>query len=253
MISNNEIKLIRSLQQKKFRKREGLFVVEGLKSITELSQSKYEIHKVFLCKELLLKDKDIINDIAGPFEEISRAKLSRISNLKSNSTGLAVVKIPPLVSPKFNNDFITLVLDGIRDPGNLGTIIRIADWYGIGKILASVDTCDLYNPKVLQASMGSFLRVDLAVGEISNVLANRPSLVPVLGAFMDGENIHNFRPFEHQIVVIGSESHGISETVEKAIDRRITIPRFGKAESLNAGIATAVICDNLMNRRDLLA
>ncbi len=135
-----------------------------------------------------------------------------------------------------------MALESINDPGNLGAIIRIADWYGIEKILCSSDTVDFYNPKVIAASMGSFLRVQVQYGDLSELLKN--TALPVLGAFLDGTNVHKFQFPTEGILVIGSEAHGISPALEKIVTEKITIPRTGKAESLNAAIATAIICDN---------
>jgi TrmH family RNA methyltransferase len=139
------------------------------------------------------------------------------------------------------------VLDDIRDPGNLGTIMRVADWYGINKIVASEETADVYNSKVIQSSMGSFTRVNIFYTDLGRYLSE--STTPVFGAFLDGENVHEINFGKGGLIIIGNEAKGISEAVEKFVTKRITIPRFGQAESLNAAIATAVICDNVRRKQ----
>jgi RNA methyltransferase, TrmH family len=147
------------------------------------------------------------------------------------------------------NEFV-LVLDDIRDPGNLGTILRIADWYGIKKVICSENTVDFYNPKVISASMGSFTRIKIYYSEISKYIENidKKVNIEIIGTFLNSENVHRFDFPTSGYIVLGNESNGISTEVEKYITKKITIPRFGHAESLNVGIATAVVLDNLKRR-----
>ncbi len=149
-------------------------------------------------------------------------------------------KTEPIVSP----DAFTLLLDDIRDPGNLGTIIRTADWYGIQTIIASEETVDFYSPKVINSTKGSFIRIHFSNADLSQVLQKQTTL-PVFGAFLDGEDVHTIQFPKGGFLVIGNESKGISPTVEKFITNKVTIPRYGKAESLNAAIATAILLDNI--------
>lgn len=144
----------------------------------------------------------------------------------------------------FNNNFV-LILDDINDPGNLGTIIRIADWYGIKNIIASKNTVDFYNPKTIMATMGSFARVNVFYEDLIEFFEKNQN-IPTYGAFLNGENLRNIGKIKPGFIVIGSEAHGINQNLEKFIDKKITIPRFGSAESLNAGVATGIILERLI-------
>ncbi|PID83742.1 RNA methyltransferase [Candidatus Gracilibacteria bacterium] len=244
MLTKSKIQYIRNLHNKKGRYELGRFLVEGKKSINEVICSGLEIVEGFFVDNWISPLK-----VNFPATLISQKELARITTLRSNRDGIVIVKIPKntsIIQEKSPN--ITLVLDSINDPGNLGTILRIADWYGISKIIASEDTVDIYNPKTLIASMGSFSRVFIQYKNLQKYLESVET--PIFGADLDGENLHGFNFPENTPIhlVIGSESHGISPEVKKLLTRKITIPRFGHAESLNAGVATAVILDRMVGK-----
>lgn len=240
MISKAKSKFIKSLKIKKYRKQEQCFVVEGRKSVAELLASDYDVVTVLGTASFLsaLRPAPTIEVI-----EASESDLVSLGTFESNDGALAVARMKPerLLLPAEGEWMVAL--DDIRDPGNLGTIIRIADWYGIKKIVASLQTADRYNPKVIGASMGSFLRVDLCYADLAGYLDQIN--IPVVGAFLQGESVHGTSFDKTGILVIGNESHGISEAVAARVTLRVTIPAYGGAESLNAATATAVILDNL--------
>ncbi len=238
MLSRNEIKYIQSLCQKKQRLAEGLFIAEGIKLVDEVLQSSYKIKKIYALTEWAGGYKGAI-----PLEIVTEIELERISSLQTPNQVLAIIEQEiPKKAPECNNAF-TLVLDGIQDPGNLGTIIRIADWFGITQIIASEDTAELYNPKVIQSTMGSFSRVQLWYGSLPEVLTN--AKVPVYGALLNGNNMHNEPAVSEALLVIGNESKGISKELLPFISHPVMIPRIGGAESLNAAVAAGIIVSHL--------
>ena len=255
MLSKEKQKLLRSLHDKKSRTESGCFLVEWGKNIQELlisignprlnkgnnDGSKFVIQDLFLSEDFAWANAKILQGFDYEFSFIE--DLERCSTLVRNHDGIAVVSIPK--SGTFSEDSTkwTLVLDTINDPGNLGTILRIADWYGITRIICSENTVDVYNPKVIMASMGSFCRVSVRYTDLTKILTS--TKLPVYGAFLDGKNIHTHQFEKPGYLVIGSESHGIGKSIESLISERITIPRIGQAESLNAGVATAIILDNI--------
>ncbi|WP_027669969.1 TrmH family RNA methyltransferase [Rheinheimera baltica] len=243
MISQKWSKLIRSLQQKKYRKAEQLFFVEGEKAVLELLASTWQVEAVF-GTEVFLQRYPLQLKTAALVQQCSADELVKVGTFTSNDAALAVVKMPPQTDFVAHSQGFVLVLDQINDPGNLGTIIRVADWYGIKHIVCSPDTTDCYNPKVIAAAKGSFLRVTLHYQPLAPLLT--AATLPVFGAYLGGDSIHQLR-LQHSggYVVLGNEANGISAELESLIGRRITIPAFGGAESLNVGIATAIICDNL--------
>jgi TrmH family RNA methyltransferase len=243
MLSKAKIKLIRSLQIKKYRQQEQLFVVEGAKSVAELLNSDFTV-------ELIAGTAGYLSTINAPSSilfEVPKKELESLGLFQSNESMLAVARMKPNVPLKpLRGEFI-LALDDIRDPGNLGTIIRTSDWYGIHKIIASGETADFYNAKVISATMGSFTRVSLFYTDLDAWL---PSIQGRrFGTYLDGQDVHQVDFAGGGVVVIGNEARGISEAVSGLITDRITIPRYGQAESLNAAIATAVICDNIRRKR----
>ncbi|HEU5145325.1 MAG TPA: RNA methyltransferase [Chryseosolibacter sp.] len=240
MLSKATIKFIKSLQVKKYRKQEQCFVIEGGKSVEELLASDFEVVKVLGTPEFLSETKATLR---GEVIEVTESILETLGEFRSNRTALAIAKIKPNSRVEVGSSEYGLVLDDVRDPGNLGTIIRTADWYGIAKIIVSPETADFYNPKVISATMGSFTRVQLYYTDLSTFLS--ATRLPVYGAFLEGADVHRVAFKAGGLLVVGSESHGISAEVERFVTEKITIPRFGAAESLNAGIATAVICDNI--------
>lgn len=242
MISKTKIAYLRTLHHRKDREQHGRFLIEGKKSILEAIDSDIRIVEGFLCENFLHPLKQTF-----PVELISEKELARISSLSSNRDGVLVAEIPHRLPPKITGLDMVLSLDGINDPGNLGTIIRIADWYGIRMIIASRDTVDVYNPKTIMASMGSFTRVQVVYTDLEAFFQEHAGM-PVYGALLDGENLHTIGTVEPGFILIGSEAHGIRSHLLPWVTRRMTIPRFGGAESLNAGVATGIILDRLLQK-----
>lgn len=232
MLSKAQIKLITGLHQKKYRNNYGLFIAEGPKLIAELIHAGIELHSLYSQVEL--------NDIHEDFILVTPSELKKISALKNPSTALGVFRIPPLSSNPTQG--LVLALDKVRDPGNMGTIIRLADWYDIKDIVCSRETVDCYNPKVVQATMGSIARVRIHYLELPDFLAK--ASMPVYGGYMEASSIYDQKLTENAILVLGNEGQGISETVGQQIDHRVSIPRFGQqsqTESLNVAMAAAVL------------
>lgn len=221
-------------------------MVEGGKSVLELLKSDFEVEQLLVTPEFREQSNMALKAYKGEMLEVKPAELAEAGEYSTNDAALALVRMKPNQEPSMIADEFILLLDDIRDPGNLGSIIRIADWYGISKIVASEETADVYNSKVIQSSMGSFTRVSIFYANLAQYLPK--SSLPVFGAFLDGNNVHEINFGSGGLIVIGNEANGISKAVEKFVTKRITIPRFGNAESLNAGIATAVICDNIRRR-----
>ncbi|MDP9047827.1 MAG: RNA methyltransferase [Bacteroidota bacterium] len=246
MLSKSQISLLRSLQNKKDRTEQSIFLVEGLKSVVEFIHSAYHIGAIYHTASFdpkVLKLSQKIN-----LSEISATDLKKISSLKTPQQIIAAVKIPawPALDNTQLKQKFSLVLDGVQDPGNMGTIIRSADWFGIQHIICSEDTVDVYNPKVVQASMGSLSRMRVHYGDLTGVL---PKIgLPVYGAMLDGENIYRTDFGTEGLIVMGNEGSGVRPGVEKLITKAVTIPRKGNAESLNVAIATALFCSEI-NRK----
>ncbi len=237
-LSKNEIKFVKSLQIKKYRDLNHLFVVEGVKLVNELlAQTHFEVDRVFYtpASEVLLPKN--IQSV-----EISKSELERISGLKTPNQVLAVVKYPTENRIDFDKEELVLVLENINDPGNLGTILRTADWFGIKTVFASKTTVDLFNPKVIQASMGAIYRIDFhKTNLLESIEKLKENNFNVIGAALNGESIYN-NTFELKTALImGSESHGISTELQKEIDQLVLIPQYGKTESLNVAMATGII------------
>ncbi len=243
MISKNTVKFIKSLQIKKYRQKENVFLVEGAKNVLELVKSDFKINQLYLTETFLEKNRHLISDGNFSINVVKEGDLTKVSTFKTNNAALAIVEMQREERMSFDKDEYGIVLDDIRDPGNLGTIVRVADWYGIRKIICSETSADRYNPKVIAASMGSFTRVRISYQVLGDYL---PGLsIPVLGAYLEGENVHQFKFPKTGLILIGNESAGISQPLERIVTHKLNIPRFGSAESLNAGVAAAVICDNL--------
>ena len=241
MVSKNQIKLIKSLTQKKYRKEHQLFIAEGSKVIEELLQSNFELEFIYTTKSM--------------FYDVSEAKkaivldsdLAKITALTTANDCLAIFKIPK--ERKMETEGLLVALDDIRDPGNLGTIIRLCDWFGISQIICSQQTVDVYNPKVVQATMGSMARVNITYVDLELYLAESENVI--FGTFMDGENIYKKQLPASGIIVLGNEANGISKTVETQITQKIAIPRFGNlqlTESLNVATAAAIILSEFRSR-----
>lgn len=233
MVSKNQIKLITSLQQKKFRQIHQLFIAEGVKVIQELLQSNFVLEHLYVTQnifETISSDKKT---------QISEQDLKRISCLSTPNNCLALFQIPEQ-KPR-NDKGLIVALDDIRDPGNLGTIVRLCDWYGIDQMVCSEQTVDVYNPKVVQATMGSISRVSVAYLDLEKYL--KRASAPIFGTFMDGKNVYKENLPQEGILVLGNEANGISEKIEKLVSDRLAIPRFGdlqQTESLNVATATAI-------------
>lgn len=232
MLSKSQIKLITSLKQKKYRQQNGFFVVEGVKTIKELLQSNLELQKLYATESFNIDAKDEVI--------ISDSDLKRISFLTTPNKALAIFKIP---EPKpIDNSGLIVALDAIRDPGNLGTIIRLCDWFGVKELICSKETVDCFNPKVIQATMGSITRVNVSYIDLVSFIEE--SDIPVFGAFMEGKNVYNRTLPKKGILVMGNEANGVSKEVEAVITEKISIPRFGDlqaTESLNVATATAIL------------
>lgn len=245
MISKNQMKFIKSLYVKKFRDREGLFFAEGVKIVTELISSGLKIHSLYFTSEWeeeIVKHKNTINAI-----KISNVDLKKISLLENPNKVFAVAHIPARkLELKNLKDTFTLILDHIQDPGNLGTIIRTAEWFGIKNIICSEETVDAYNPKVIQSSMGSLFRTNIFHLKLKEVLKQIKNeiKIPVYGALLDGENILNKKLNPKSFLLMGSESKGISKELLPFIDERISIKKSGQsyAESLNVAVAASILC-----------
>jgi TrmH family RNA methyltransferase len=234
MVSKNQIKTITGLQQKKYRKEQGLFIAEGIKVIQELLNSNFELQQLYTTEDVF---KHVPID---KITMVSDPDLKKISVLTTPNTCLALFKMP--AEKEITDAGLTVVLDDVRDPGNLGTIIRLCDWFGIKQLVCSLNCVDAYNPKVVQATMGSLGRVSIIYKNLENYLAN--TALPVYGTFMDGENIYAQQMPEKAIIIMGNEANGISPLIENLVSKRIAIPRFGElqqTESLNVATAAAII------------
>jgi TrmH family RNA methyltransferase len=232
MLSKSQIKLITSLKQKKYRQQYGFFVVEGVKTIRELLQSNLELQKLYATASFNIDAKDEVI--------ISDSDLKRISFLTTPNKALAIFKIPE--SKPIDNSGLIVALDSIRDPGNLGTIIRLCDWFGVKELICSKETVDCFNPKVIQATMGSITRVNVSYMNLVPFL--RGIETSVFGAFMEGENVYHKTLPTTGVLVMGNEANGVSKEVEAVITEKMSIPRFGDlqaTESLNVATATAIL------------
>ncbi len=238
MVSKNTIKRITSLSQKKYRNREGLFVAEGTKVIKELLNSSLELVMLYTVDDSAFA-KALQHHSFEKLKQVSSLELKKITFLKTAQNAVAVFKIPE--QKKIDRSGVTLVLDEVRDPGNLGTIIRLCDWFGISQLVCSIGTVDCYNPKVVQATMGSLTRVAVVYTDIEAYLLKEKRIV--YGTFMDGENIYSSSLPNEAVIIMGNEANGISKEVESYVSERIAIPRFGKfqaTESLNVATAAAI-------------
>ncbi|XWN35736.1 MAG: RNA methyltransferase [Roseivirga sp.] len=239
-LSNKQSKFIKRLRLKKYRQQESAFVVEGDKSVRLLLASDYTVQLVVGTPAFLAAHSALWRERDLAVFQADEDTLASLGTLQTTKTALAVAS-QPAPSP-MASDAWGLALDDIRDPGNLGTIVRIADWYNIPTLVCSPNTVDLYNPKVLQASMGSFTRVQVHYTPLPTYLSQ--TAWPVWGTFTTGVNVHHTPMPLPGWIVIGNEANGISADVLPYIQERISIPRYGQAESLNAAMATAIVCDN---------
>ncbi|MGG7036829.1 MAG: TrmH family RNA methyltransferase [Flavobacterium sp.] len=241
MVSKNQIKLITGLQHKKYRNEHQLFIAEGVKVIQELLQSNFALEHLFVTEAIFEKINSSKKTV------ISEPEMKKISALSTPSSCLAVFKIPAALPTE--NSGLIVALDDIRDPGNLGTIIRLCDWFGVKQLVCSKETVDVYNPKVVMSTMGSIGRVNVSYVDLADFIVK--STLPVFGTFMDGNNVYRENLPAEGILVLGNEANGISSALEKSIGNRISIPRFGtlqKTESLNVATATAIFLSEFRRR-----
>lgn len=242
MISKNQIKSISQLKQKKFRESEKQFIAEGVKVIQELVASNLNLIHIYSTQ---IYDFGVDSKYVSL---ITEQDLKKISALTNPNTCLAVFEIPK--APKLDKTGLQLVLDDVRDPGNLGTIIRLCDWFGITDLICSSATVDVYNPKVVQATMGSITRVNVHYLDIKTYL--QCLNLPIYGTFMDGDNIYELDLPAEGIIVMGNEANGISIEIEQLVNKRISIPRFGTVqatESLNVATATAITLSEFKRKK----
>lgn len=235
MLSKGEIKNISRLKQKKYRKTDGLFVVEGVKPVREVLNSKLKVTRLFVTEEFF-------NDFSRfeGCESIRRAQMQQLSSMKTPPGVLALVEIPQNV--KSSRTGGVLLAESINDPGNLGTMLRTADWFGIKTIILSEDSVDVYNPKTVQASMGSVFRVGVKYMDLTLAVNElKASEISVYGATLNGKNVYKTEFPQNFALLMGSESHGLSGELLKLCDEQVSIPAFGQAESLNVAVSCAVI------------
>ncbi|MGN0221800.1 MAG: TrmH family RNA methyltransferase [Prevotella sp.] len=244
MISRNLIKYIHSLELKKNRKKENAFVAEGPKIVEELLQHFQPL--VILGVPSWIEKQAWENITPCERHTVTHEELERISFLQHPQQVMAVFAMPDTTAPfEIDDNQLYIALDGVQDPGNMGTIIRVADWYGINTLLCSETTADAYNPKVVQATMGSIARVRLIYTPLQPLFDSLPHGYPIYGTLLHGENIYTTPLTKHGIIVMGNEGNGIGEETQRRITRSLTIPRFGTdegPESLNVAIATAIVC-----------
>ncbi|WP_367330439.1 TrmH family RNA methyltransferase [Sphingobacterium multivorum] len=247
MLSKAQISLITSLQNKKYRKQHGLFIVEGIKSVMEFISSSYEVESIFYTGDANTKVGKISHNIKS--YELTDTEFQKISTLKSPQGILALVKLPlpqKIVPSNLKNKF-SLVLDDVQDPGNLGTIIRTAEWFGIEHIICSIGTVDAYNPKVVQATMGSLARLQIHYTDLTDFIP--ATGLKVYGALLNGQSIYQTVWANEGLIVMGNEGNGISDEIIALIDQAITIPRIGQAESLNVAVATTIFCSEIVRQQ----
>ena len=243
MLSKSQLGFIKSLHQKKYRKENEIFIVEGIKSIVEFINSPFKIHSIYY----LAQYQSLLPALPANIKlfEVNNAELDKISTLQNPQGILALIHIPEnkkLVAEDLKNKF-TLVLDGVQDPGNLGTIIRTADWFGFNQIVCSLNTVEVFNSKTVQATMGSLARIKVSYEDLGAFLMGMD--LPVFGALLEGESMYRTDWGSEGLVILGNEGQGISDEVKAFISNPVTIPRVGAAESLNVAISAAIICSDI--------
>ncbi|MDR1347384.1 MAG: RNA methyltransferase [Prevotellaceae bacterium] len=251
MLGKAKIKQIKSLEYKKFRDELGLFVAEGEKLVSEILQSNLQIDSLFCLPDAILPNN---NNIQATI--ISEGEMKHISFLKTPSSAFVVAKIP---NRKINTNQISrslnIILDGIQDPGNLGTIIRLCDWFGIQNVICSLKTADCFSPKAVQATMGAICRINVVYVEPDDFLNSVGKNISIYGTFLDGENIYDAKLSSKGLIIMGNEGKGISPEIEKHVNQKLCIPCFSdsatKSESLNVSVATAIVCSEFKRRHFL--
>lgn len=251
MISKNQIKYIHQLELKKFRKQEGLFIAEGHKVVGDLLRAGFKPRQIFAVQDWITDNSSQLSVLDSQLSGVNLEELTRLSLLQHPQQVLALFPIPDeqtILSPK---NALSILLDNVQDPGNLGTIIRIADWFGIDTIYCSLGTVDAWNPKVVQATMGSIARVHIKYVDPQLLFDSLPDKFPVYGTFLDGDNIYTQQLSQQGIIVMGNEGNGISDAVRSRVTHKLLIPDFHKgdtADSLNVAIATAITCSEFRRR-----
>lgn len=251
MISKNQIKYIHQLELKKFRKQEGLFIAEGHKVVGDLLRAGFKPRQIFAVQDWITDNSSQLSVLDSQLSEVNLEELTRLNLLQHPQQVLALFPIPDeqtIPSPK---NALSILLDNVQDPGNLGTIIRIADWFGIDTIYCSLGTVDAWNPKVVQATMGSIARVHIKYVDPQLLFDSLPDKFPVYGTFLDGDNIYTQQLSQQGIIVMGNEGNGISDAVRSRVTHKLLIPDFHKgdtADSLNVAIATAITCSEFRRR-----
>ena len=251
MISKNQIKFVRQLEQKKFRKAENLFIAETHKVVGDLLAAGFRPKHIFATNEWVSEHRSMLSTIGCPITEVCLDELTRLSLQQHPQQVLALFPIPMVNVSCLMFNQLSLLLDNVQDPGNLGTIIRIADWFGIDTIYCSPGTVDAWNPKVVQATMGSIARVHIIYIEPDELFRQLPADYPIYGTFLDGDNIYTQQLTSHGLIVMGNEGNGISDAVRARVSHKLLIPDFHKgdtADSLNVAIATAITCSEFRRR-----
>jgi RNA methyltransferase, TrmH family len=247
-LTKAELARLRDLRDKKHREAAGLFVIEGAKVVGELLAAGFPFEEIYATAEWVERGQPRPRGAAGSpqlqIHDVTPDEMARASHFPTPAAVLAVGKITrvPLAAGALDRG-LTLALDGIQDPGNVGTLLRVADWFALDRVLLSPDCADLFSQKVINASMGSFARVTVHTAPLAAALAGVQA--PVLGCDLSGDDVHSLAPRRDAVIVIGSEGRGLSPAVQALVTQRVTIPRFGAAESLNAAVAAAIVCDNL--------
>jgi TrmH family RNA methyltransferase len=243
MLSKSQISFIKSLHQKKYRKENGIFIIEGIKSIVEFIQSNHQVHSIYY----LSQNRSLLPTLSANIKlfEVNNAELDKISTLQTPQGILALVHTPmqPVLQLNTFKNAFSLVLDGVQDPGNMGTIIRTADWFGFQNIICSNNCVEIYNPKTVQATMGSLSRVNVFYEDLPSILKDLN--LPIFGAVLDGTSIYQTDWGKEGLVILGNEGQGITPEIMKLITHPVTIPRIGAAESLNVAISAAILCADI--------
>lgn len=253
MLSKNQIKEIQSLQIKKFREAKKVFIAEGIKTVSEIiKESPIILKEIFATHDFMETNKAELRRLNVPFIEVSEDELKKISLQSTPNSVIAICHYFKESTALFDfENYFSMYLDDVRDPGNLGTIIRLADWFGISTLFISQGTCDFYNPKVIQATMGAFLRVKVVTTDL-NTLKDKHQLKEIYGAVLNGKNLYE-QELKNGLIVIGNEANGISDENLKLITQRLTIPsnQQNGTESLNAAMAAAIITSEFFRQADL--
>ncbi len=245
MLTKAELQRLRSLREKKQREALGLFVVEGEKVVGELLLAGVRFETIYATPNWSAP----VLAGSSPAPSIVAVTVAEMERISHFPTPPSVLAVGPIVRPELPSDALatglTLALDGVQDPGNVGTLLRIADWFGCARVLLSADCADVFHQKVINASMGSFARVPTHTVELASVFSDVPRSVPIFGCDLTGQSVYEVAPVRDAIVVVGSEGRGLSPAVAARLTARITIPRHGRAESLNAAVAAGIVCAQL--------